>query len=280
MKTIVVLTGHGAWKPKDSFGPFVKTPDKCSMHFYTQNFTLMTEQYGHGLEEGKFGGLTPTQTAGPFQNVPNMILTWPHKLTLKSPPPGWRQIKWTKGLKLPTDAANLQFSIHKPRKPAKNPLLDPRGNLHISEIFEVLRPVITAADEVLIVWSACREMKLTPASSPKVVSFIKNNIDAVLAEAKDEGFQLVLGARYVLATWGARPATPEEFADALGVHDQIKNADSPDERWDDWTGVVQLLAGPASPTSDTRQELAALKLNTRHPGSELSGFRNKPLTKS
>ena len=145
------------------------------MHFYTNNFTLMTMAYGNELEEGKFGDQVASQTAGPFQNVPNMILTWPRGLTVKAPPPEWRQLAWTKGLKIPTDGRNLQFRIQKPRKPAGDMLLDPRGNLHLSEIFEILRPVIVAADEVLIIWSACRQVMLKELTNELRVPVLQPN---------------------------------------------------------------------------------------------------------
>ena len=160
-RKIIVLTGHGAWNTKVTNKPtYTKLPAKCSMHFYTNNFTLMTGALGDELDNGKFGEYSPSQTADPFMSAPNMVLTWPRGLTIPAAPTGWASVAYEKGVTIPVDSRNIQFQLKKPEAPLDDMLVDPLGHMYVEDIFTVLEPAIKQASSVLIVWSACRQVLL------------------------------------------------------------------------------------------------------------------------
>jgi hypothetical protein len=65
---------------------------------------------------------------------------------------------------VPIDDKHLQFQIKKPEGGTGNIASNPYGRLYLDDLFEVLMPAIMPAKEVLLVWSACRQVGLNKAT--------------------------------------------------------------------------------------------------------------------
>ncbi len=188
---IIVLTGHGAWAPKSvNRQPFTTLPAKCSMHFYTTNFTLMRQDgFGDQLEQGKYGNYMPVQKAGPYQSVPNMVLTWPRGLSISTPPREWTTIVYAKGVQIAPNPQNILFQIKEPKKPLGNLLEDPLGHMFLKDIFDVLHPATFQAKSVLFIWSACRQVMIEKATGLAKNKFTTDDED-IAAVGHDCGLEV------------------------------------------------------------------------------------------
>ncbi len=202
MSKIIVISGHGIWDPGSKFGPlnkllgkkpFTSLPGKCSMHFYTGNFTLLKDSSGQQLDQGNFNGVEPQQTAGPYKSVPNMILTWPRGLSIVSPAKGWVKVEYAIGAEgkeksqIPTDSRNVLFTIKKPTGGIGGLVENPEGRLYIDDLLKVLDPAIRSSQSTLLVWSACRQVGLTSAKD-KVKARFKPEIK-IREELDDDDFE-------------------------------------------------------------------------------------------
>ena len=221
---MIVLTGHGAWQTKArNRNAFTKMPAKCSINFYTTNFTLMYSTFGDEIDTGKVGAYTPSQQAGPYMAAPNMVLTWPRGLTIPAPPKSWAKVVYEKGVTIPRDSRNIQFQIKKPENPLGNMLLDPLGHMCLEDILKILEPAIAEAKSVLFLWSACRQVMLAEAKGlvkQKVTSDpeeIDDFVECLETLVKDAGMTS-LGLKSLawrMKTWGNRIMSVEQIMEEL-----------------------------------------------------------------
>lgn len=251
---IIVLSGHGAWDSRSkTTRPYVSLPGRCSIHFYQSNFTLLRDGSGQELEKGNLDGLTPEQEAGPYQSIPNMILTWPRGLTIGKAPKGWLELKYTieEATPIPKGPENMQFQVARPKEPLASLLKDPLGHLSLEDIFKVLDPVIRSSEAVLFVWAACREVCLEKMKDEDLRKKIQVGVpkswaaqfyptqEKIVAELMDATWEyfddwapkLVPEFKFLLRTWvyQKRMLTEEDFYEELKLKEKLLKA-QPEQR--------------------------------------------------
>jgi len=147
MAKIIVFSGHGDWALGTD--QFVQIPAKCRMKFYTMNAKTLSDGLGGTIDRGMVAGLEPDQEAGAFQAVPDMRLYPPTGLNIQRPDPAtWHMVELP-GM-IPVDDKNLQLRINGQFG----------GGASLSVLFRLLAPAIRQADEVVLLWAACRAVQL------------------------------------------------------------------------------------------------------------------------
>ncbi|MEY3172304.1 MAG: hypothetical protein RLZZ436_217 [Planctomycetota bacterium] len=148
MSKVIVLSGHGGWKLGDR--SFVKVPARCSIKFFTMNMKTLSDGLGGDIDRGSIAGLEPDQEAGPFHSIPDMTLTPPVGLNIRTPDPAtWHCLRLP--CPLPFDNKNIQVTI------------SAGYEADLSDLFEYLAPVIERSDSVTFLWAACRAIELKKA---------------------------------------------------------------------------------------------------------------------
>jgi hypothetical protein len=147
MAKVIVFSGHGSWQlGKDTF---TTLPAKCSIKFYTCNMKTLSDGLGGDIDRGIITGLDPDQEAGPFKSVPNMRLFPPTGLNIRAPDAtNWHVIKLP--CAVPADNKNLQVQIASTHG----------GGGSLETLLSLLEPAIATADEVILLWAACRAINL------------------------------------------------------------------------------------------------------------------------
>ena len=263
-RKIIVLTGHGAWNTKTTNKQtYTKLPGKCSMHFYTNNFTLMQGSFGDELDIGKYGQYTPSQTVDPFMSAPNMVLTWPRRLTIPAAPMGWASVIYEKGVTIPVDSRNIQFQLKKPSAPLGDMLVDPLGHMYLEDIFKVLEPAIKQASSVLIVWSACRQVMLKESVESASVKRRVTGYAELIEDFVEDLVDLAIGAKL-------QPPNKNDIEWHLKIlHDRVMSEDDiieELEKFVDIDKIIQSQDNPEEALIELKQSIRA-DLLQRDPGT-------------
>lgn len=270
---LIVLTGHGVWAPKRGHEAYTPMPARCTVHFYTGNFTLMTEGFGQELEQGRLGARRPVQQAGPLKLAPNMMLTWPRGLTVK-PATGWHYIKWdvakgAKGGRVPTDKKNIVFQIKKPAKPGPKLLEDPLGYMHLKEILVALGPALPKDRDTLIVWSACRQVDLKKVQIDTKIVWDQESIAEFVDDLQLGGVNIPMALKLKMGSWPGRKMTTEDVGAELGADKLIKSSTDPAQAKETWDSAIDdLFDFGAKKDHAWRKEKGGLKLSKRGEGAE------------
>ncbi|MFO8173206.1 MAG: hypothetical protein R6T96_02915 [Longimicrobiales bacterium] len=148
MPKIIVLSGHGMWMLGKE--DFVTLPASTSIKFYTMNMRLLSDGFGGDLDRGIITNVEPDQEAGPFSSVPNMRLFPPTGLHIRAPAnmANWHVVKLPQ--RVPADHRNLQIQVD-PAYP---------GGADLKTILAFLDPALRPSTDSLLIWAACREVKL------------------------------------------------------------------------------------------------------------------------
>jgi hypothetical protein len=278
-KKLIVLTGHGTYDPKTQHRAYAKVPGGCSFHIYTGTFTRMTEKFGQELEQGKLGSRPPSQAVGPYQQVPNMILTWPRGLTV-TPAKGWHHIRWdlasgASNMRVPADERNILFQIKEPAHPGRSTLSDPLGHMYLDEIFDVLRPAIARDRSTLFVWSACRQVRLKEVQIDRRIVWNRETIDEFLDYLQSGGVGIPVELKLRMGSWPGRKMTMDDVVDEMDAGALIRSSADPAQAKETWDSELDDLFEFGAPRDVAwKREKSALKLNVRDETDEK--FKRQP----